>query len=407
MRILHVPYVCPPTPNVADGITNVVRNVTQELAKRGHEVEVYTSDMLDQRGNGSLKTKKQVINGVTVYYLRSLWRHKTFIVTPSIIPLLSKRLGNFDIIHIHDCRSFQGIFAYLFARAKNIPYVFQPHGSYSFSLSDSTSKTVAKITLDKLVSGKIIQNASKIIALSQVEAEEYKCAGVPADKIAIVPNGIDLLEYSDLPSKGAFKKKFGLDKNDKIVLYLGRIHKTKGIDLLVKAYAYLTKKMDCKDAVLVMAGPDDGYLDELRSLVCSLGLNRKVLFTGMLSEEDKIGAYVDCAICAYLNPHEPFGLVPLEAAASGRPVVVVRGTPMSEIVNQGNFGFSTGHLDVAALAKIFEKILQDEALATEMGKRGRDYVFAEFDWSKIIVELVKLYKEVAKGNQKCSRKLDT
>jgi len=132
-----------------------------------------------------------------------------------------------------------------------------------------------------------------------------------------------------------------------------------------------------------------------------------VLFTGMLSEEDKIGAYVDCAICAYLNPHEPFGLVPLEAAASGRPVVVVRGTPMSEIVNQGNFGFSTGHLDVAALAKIFEKILQDEALATEMGKRGRDYVFAEFDWSKIIVELVKLYKEVAKGNQKCSRKLDT
>ena len=102
MRILHVAYVYPPTPNVADGITNVVYNVPQELAKKGHEVAVYTSDMLDLHGNASLKTKKQVINGVIVYYLRSLLRHKTFIVTPSIIPLLSKRLSNFDIIHIHD-----------------------------------------------------------------------------------------------------------------------------------------------------------------------------------------------------------------------------------------------------------------------------------------------------------------
>lgn len=397
LRILHVAYVYPPTPNVADGITNVVYNVTQELAKRGHEVAVYTSDMLDLHGNASLKTGKQVINGVTVYYLRSLWRHKASIVTPSIIPLLSKRLSDFDIIHIHDCRSFQGIFAYLFAKAKKVPYVFQPHGSYLSSLSDSSSKLVAKIALDKLVSGEIMQNASKVIALSQVEAEEYKCAGVPAEKIAIVPNGIDLTEYSDLPPKGSFKKKFNIQENTKIIIYLGRIHRTKGIDFLIKAYAYMIKTMKCENTLLVIAGPDDGYLAEAKSLVDSLGTSDLVLFTGFINRRDKLSALVDADL--FVTPSfYGFPMTFLEACGAGTPIVTTTlGDRLDWIDNQVGYVTSPVKSD---LAKVLYGLLTDDDLREKFSINCRKIVNSEFSIGVVVDKLEQVYEEVLKAKQR-------
>ena len=391
LRILHVAYVYPPTPNVADGITNVVYNVTQELAKRGHEVAVYTSDMLDLHGNASLKTKKQVINGVTVYYLRSLWRHKASIVTPAIIPLLSKRLSDFDIIHIHDCRSFQGIFAYLFAKAKNVPYVFQPHGSYFSSLSDSPSKTVVKTALDKLVSGKIIQNASKVIALSRVEAEDYKCAGVPAEKIAIVPNGIDLTEYSDLPSKGSFKKKFGLDKNEKIVLYLGRIHEIKGIDILVRAFANILHKLD--DVRLVIVGPDDGYLAEIKALIKALRIEDKVLVSGPLYGVAKLEAYVDADVYVLPSRYETFPMTVLEAYACGKPVIASKVGGLTDLVANGQTGLLVDPGNTVQLAKNILYLLDHADRAGEMGLKGKAFVKDRFAIETVVAKLEAIYRE--------------
>jgi glycosyltransferase involved in cell wall biosynthesis len=396
LRILHVAYVYPPTPSVADGITNVVYNVTRELAKRGHEVTVYTSDMLDLHGNASLKTGSRVINGVTVYYLRSIWRHKTSIVTPSIIPLISKKLSDFDVIHIHDCRSFQGVFAYLFAQMKNVPYVFQPHGSYLSSLSDSPSKTVAKIILDKLISDRIMQNASKIIALSEVEAEQCRCAGVPAEKIAIVPNGIDLTEYSDLPSKGSFKKKFGIKEEEKIVLYLGRIHKTKGIDLLVKAYAYLTKKMDCKDAVLVIAGPDDGYLNEAKSIAQSLGVSNSILFTGFISSEDKLRALVDAEV--FITPSfYGFPVTFLEACAIGVPIITTNFGDSLEWIDE-NVGYEVPPTK-SDLAMALYRIISDDKLHDDYSKNCRKIVQSEFSLDHVVDKLDQVYAEVTKNSR--------
>ena len=101
--------------------------------------------------------------------------------------------------------------------------------------------------------------------------------GVPEEKIAIIPNGIDLSEYASLPPEGSFKKKFGIKEKEKIVLYLGRIHKIKGIDILVKAFANVIKKLD--SVRLVVVGPDDGYLSELQALIKALRIEDNVLIT--------------------------------------------------------------------------------------------------------------------------------
>jgi glycosyltransferase involved in cell wall biosynthesis len=255
---------------------------------------------------------------------------------------------------------------------------------------------MVKWIYDAFFGYRLLKNASKVITLSNVEAEQYKAMGVPEDKITIIPNGIDLSEYAELPPKGSFKKKFSIPEDKKIILYLGRIHKIKGIDFLIRAYAHLKNEMNFKDATLVIAGPDDGYLSEAKSLVHNLGVSNLVMFTGLLSEKDKIKAYVDASIVTYLGPFEPYGLVPLEAAACETPVIVTQGTPMAEIVNRGKFGFSVKYGDIISLASMIHRVLNDEELAENLGKNGRKYVLNNLGWDRIVEKYEQVYEEVAK-----------
>ena len=376
---------------MADGITAVVYNVTKELAKRGHEVAVFTSDMLDLHGNKSLRSGHSVVNGVNVYYSKSVWRSKTFIATPGVFSLLSKKLSNYDVIHIHDCRSFQGVVAYLFAKAKHVPYVFQPHGSYLPLLAGSQFTTAVKIALDKLVGSGIIRNASKIIGLSQVEAAQYRSIGIPDENIAFLPNGLDLLEYCDLPSRGSFRKKFNISENTKIILYLGRIHKTKGIDLLINAYAYLVKTLKCTDVMLIVAGPDDGCLSELKSLAHSLGVSDSVLFTGFVNGEDKLCGLVDAD--AFVTPSFfGFPMTFLEACITGTPIVT---TTLGDRLDwiDGKVGYVTSPKKID-LANALHRLISDDTLRAEFSGNGQKLVRAEFSLEAVVDKLEKVYAEV-------------
>lgn len=387
---------------MADGITNVVFNVTKELARRGHQISVYTSDMLDLHSNDSLSANHLVTNGVDVYYSRSVWRSKTFIVTPSTVSLLSKNIDNFDIIHIHDARSFQGISTYLLAKTKNVPYVFQPHGSYLSSLPDSPFKAVAKITLDKLVSGKIIRNASKVIALSKMEAEQYRCAGVPDEKIAIIPNGIDLADYVPLPPKGSFKRKFNIPDDKKIILYLGRINKTKGIDFLISAYAHMIKTMKCNNTLLVIVGPDDGYLAEAESLVASSGTSGAVLFTGFINSKDKLEALVDADVFVTPSFHG-FPITFLEACVAGTPIVTTTLGDKLEWID-GKVGYVTS--SKSDLAKAQYSIISEENLHEEFSRNCKELVKSEFSLEAVVDKLEQVYIEVLEDKSHTLRHAD-
>jgi glycosyltransferase involved in cell wall biosynthesis len=223
--------------------------------------------------------------------------------------------------------------------------------------------------------------------------------GVSKEKIAIVPNGIDLSEFANLPPKGAFKKKFNIPEDRKIILYLGRIHKIKGIDFLIRAYAILKNKMNFKDAVLVIAGPDDGYLNEIKYLAQASGVSNSILFVGPLYGEDKLAAYVDSDVVVNVEPLNVYGLVPLEAAACSIPVIVSKTNAISEVVLNGKFGFSVKYGDVISLASVLYRVLIDEELAKNLGKNGRKYVFNNFDWSKIIEKYERVYEEVTNGKR--------
>ncbi len=115
-----------------------------------------------------------------------------------------------------------------------VPYILQAHGSIPIF-----GRKKRKLLFNAFFGNRILKNASRVIALSRVEKVHFERIGIPDYKIVIVPNGIDLFEYSNLGTLGSFKNKYKIGDERKIVLYIGRIHETKRIDLLIRAFAIL------------------------------------------------------------------------------------------------------------------------------------------------------------------------
>jgi len=368
----------------------VAYQVSKMLVKRGHEVVVCTTDAKDF-GSRIEESLGDIDDGLEVHRFKnvSLMLVKKFklFVTLQLASFLKRDLKRFDVIHLHEYISFQNIVTYNYARKYGAPYVLQAHGS----LPRIGNWRKLKWIYDLFFGHRLLRDASKVIALSEVESQQYRNMGVPDEKIAVIPNGIDLSEYAVLPPRGSFKRKFDIPEDKKVVLYLGRIHKTKGVDLLVKAYAYLIKEMKGTDALLVIAGPDDGYLSEVRSLVASLGTSNSVLFTGFISSEDKLSALVDADV--FVTPSfYGFPVTFLEACATGTPIITTNLGDTLEWIN-GNVGYVTppSHYE---LAKAIYGIIYDDELRRKFSGNCINIVRSKFSLEKMVTILEQVYEEV-------------
>jgi glycosyltransferase involved in cell wall biosynthesis len=217
--------------------------------------------------------------------------------------------------------------------------------------------------------------------------------GVPEEKIAIIPNGIDLSEYAELPPKGSFKKKFNIPEDRKIILYLGRIHRTKGIDFLIRAYAILKNKMNFKDAVLVIAGPDDGYLNEAKALANRLGILNSTVLTGFISSEYKLSALVDADV--FVTPSfYGFPMAFLEACAVGTSIVTTSLGDTLEWVD-GNVGY-VAQPTPSDLAEAIYRIISDDELRKKFSRNCIEIVKSEFSIERVVEMLENVYEEALK-----------
>lgn len=385
MRILQViPYFCP-----AWAYGGPLRNaygLCKELVKRGHEVTVFTTDTLDSRNR--VKETQEIIDGIEVRRFRNLsntiaYRDKIFI-SPSMIFGLRNSLRNFDMIHMHEYRTLQNLIVHHYAKKYGTPYVLQTRGS----MVRIMTKVKLKQLYDILWGYRLLRDASKVVALTQIEAEQYKSMGVSPDKIEIVPNGIDLAEFENLPPRGEFRKKWGINNSQKIVLFLSRIHKIKGPDLLAKAFATLVK--DYNNIQLVIAGPDDGYLLSLKKLIADLEISDKVLFTGSLYGQEKLKAYVDADVYVLPSVYETFPVAVLEACACGTPVILTDRCGIAGMID-GQAGLVVPY-DKEQLQQALLHMLDDDKMRLRFGEKGKLLVREKFNWENIIKQVVSIYE---------------
>lgn len=387
MKILQV---CPKFHHsVASGSTKVAYCLTKELAKRGHSVTIYASDMRDKYTK--MDNGVEEINGLKVHRFRSIGtivtREMKMFVTPTIITSLKNKAHSFDVIHIHEYRSFQNVIVHHYAKKYGVPYILQAHGS----LPRFIAKQRLKLIYDVFFGYRLLRDASVVIALNQTESGQYREMGVPKEKIAIIPNGIDLSEYNNLPPRGCFRKKFDIRNNEKIVLYLGRIHRIKGIDILVKAFADIIKKLD--DVKLVIVGPDDGYLDKIKFLIETKNLKNNVLITGPLYGRDKLEAYIDAEVYVLPSRYETFPMTVLEAIACGTPIILTQSCGLADFV-EDNVGLIC-EPNPKALQDLMYKMLKSAKQKEEFRNNCKVNI-KKFDIRSVVKRLEELYKEIVR-----------
>jgi len=386
MRILQV---IPAFSTSFGGTSSVVRMISKELAKK-HEVTVYTTSALDHTHDSRSYPSEAWLDNYHVFYFPRVFTFTGYNISLSMMRNLPVIVKDYDIIHLHSWRNFQDIIVNYYGKKNKIPYVLQAHGS----LPKMASKQGLKRLYDKAFGCRLLNDASMVIAFNSMEAKQCQSLGVPESKISVVPNGIDLTKFTHLPHSGFFRKKFCISEGKKIILYLGRINKTKGIDFLITAYAAMIKASNHNNTILVVAGPDDGHLNSLKLLARTLDLTRKeILFTGLLTEHEKMCALVDSAIVVYPSPFEPFGLVSLEAAASYKPVIVSSNTPMATTIKEGGFGFSVPYGNINELSESIDKLIDNDQLLQDMGRKGHDIVFQNYDLACVVSKLEGVYKD--------------
>jgi glycosyltransferase involved in cell wall biosynthesis len=388
LRILQViPYFYPLW--AYGGSAKVAYSISREIVRRGHEIVVYTSDVKDDCSRVTNDVKE--LDEIQVHCFRSVGlitvRKMKLFITPDIIRTVKSDIQRFDIVHLHECRTFQNIVVHHYAKKYGVPYVLQAHGS----LPRIMAKQRLKWIYDVLFGYRLLRDASKVIALSRVEAEQYKDMSVPEEKIAIIPNGIDLSEYADLPPKGCFREKFGIKEEEKIVLYLGRIHRIKGLDILVKAFAKVIEDLD--DVRLVVVGPDDGYLGELKALINALRIEDNVLILGPLYGDDKLEAYIDADVYVLPSRYETFPMSLLEAVACGTPVILTENCGVAEYFRDKVglvVDLNADHLREALLGMLLD---QDRRNAF---REKCKTVIKEFEISKSVSKLEEVYEEIVR-----------
>lgn len=378
MKILQViPFFSPKY----GGTVTSTYILSKELSKAGHEVTVLTTD-IDKDKEYIKSIEKEEVKVLDFSYIFNL---SLFIYSPSMRKWLDENLRNFDIIHMHNFRSYQNNIVRKYAKKYDVPYILQARGS----VLPFFQKQQIKKFYDFIWGYNLLNDAKAVVALTTDESKQYQKMGVNLDKISIIPNGIDSSSY-DVVEKGNFRLKHGIKREEKIILYLGRIDPIKGIDLLIESISKLSYSLN--NFKLVIAGPHTNYQSSLENMVRTLNIEDKVLFTGPLYDIEKFEAYSDADVYVLPSSYDAFPNTILEALLYETPVIVTKGCSINQIIDK-NVGIVIDYNSKELKEALFI-ILNDSELRNSFLNNSKGIIKDKYEFNNIIKKFNKLYYNI-------------
>jgi glycosyltransferase involved in cell wall biosynthesis len=379
LRILHV------APYFADawaygGIPRVATALTRGLARRGHRLTVCTTDACDAVDR---LPERPANADIDVRVFRNLSNTLAF-TWQLYLPIGARRylrgaVRGFDVVHIHAHRHALEAAAAGACRRAGVPYVLSPNGT----APRYERRLPAKRLWDAAWGTRDLHGAARVLAVSAAEQVQLTALGVPADRIAALPNPVDLQEFA---SEIADRRPPGPPR----VAYLGKVTPRKRLDVLVRAMTAIARA----DARLAIAGSDMGGLHDAVRLAGELGIASRIDRAGTLTGGARLDWLRAADVVVYPSAEEVFGLVPLEALLTGTPVVVADDSGCGQVVGPLAGAQVVPHDDVRAVAAAIDRVLADPPRWRAAARRGAAAIREKYGADAIAGTLESIYRGV-------------
>ncbi len=372
MRIVQVVAYYPPH---IGGMENCVKEISNRLAGKGHQVEVFTSDI------GCKKNRQSPTSNPNVHYLRS-WEFAHTAIIPSLFFKLLK-IPRDSIIHVHVAQVIIPEVVYLISKIKKIPYIAHIHAD----VGPSGKLGFLLPFYKKVFLQRILNSALRIV----VPTRDYvnligRKYSIPETKIYEIPNGVDLEHFRSVSTRLHSPVR---------LLYVGRLSKPKNIPLLIQSFKLVIEN-NRRDAELHIVGEGEEK-SRISSLIKKEELEKKVFLHGALLGKDLYDIYSSSDIFVLTSECESFGLVLIEAMASGLPIVVSDITSVKNTVENNVTGLLVEQTP-EDFAQAVEELLSNPQLREKIIKNSLEVV-KKYDWNKIVRKFEYIYEQVYENNK--------
>jgi glycosyltransferase involved in cell wall biosynthesis len=376
LRIAQVSATFPP---YRGGTGNVCYHNARELARRGHEVHVFTAAV----AGASAREERE---GMMIHRLRPLVR----VGNAPVLPGLIRALGGFDIVHLH-YPFFGGELTALAAALHRTPLVITYHQDVLLHGPMGLIAEALRWTTGLLT----IRSASRLLFTS-LDYGRSSHAGPMlyrrAHRIDELSNGVDCGVFSPCSDRPSLRARYGIARDERVVLLvagLDRAHFFKGVDVLLDAMAQLPASV--KGIIVGDGDMRAGYAARAEQL----GLGQRIIFAGRVSDQRLPQYYqlADVTVLPSTTMGEAFGLVLVESLACATPVIATNLPGVRTVVQHEQDGLLVKPGCSADLANALARILADEAARQAMGRRGRAKVDARYGWEQIGARLESIYHQ--------------
>lgn len=321
-----------------------------------------------------VNNKRVFFHKVPVFFSNFLLQETFF----SIVSTFIMKRQKFDITIAQPTR-------YLSPDVALMEFCYKGWGEYKkkiglkLTLAEKLSPIIEKYNLKK---------CKRIIATSQgIKREIMEFYQIPEDKIKVIPNGVNPDEFFfTKKEKMRLRKKFGFSKDDKILLFIGRDLKRKGLEYVLRALSLVKEK----NVKLIVCGGDDQYH---RGIVRELNQEDRVIFTGHVKNVPEYCAVSD--VFVFPTFYEGFSLATLEAAASGLPIVTAVANGTEDLIEEGKNGFLLKSRTPEAIADKINLLLGDEKLRIRMGRNARKTAVEKYSFNKIANQILEFIDELS------------
>jgi glycosyltransferase involved in cell wall biosynthesis len=396
MHILYVTLAYKPAYRIGGPIWSVSA-VAEGMVARGHRVTVFTTNSNLNEDLDVPFDQPVLVDGVEVWYFRHqeliqkyLWWLKYFsqsmgfLFTPALSASMRKLRPSVDIVHTQMPFVYPTMIAGRLAIAAGKPLFYNQRGV--FHPTRLEYRGLKKRLYLELFEKPIMRRARGLIALTPDEIDSYRALGIKTP-CHVVPNGIDVARFRRMPHAQSLSG-LGIAQSDQVILFLGRLHPTKGVDLLLNAFVRIASIYP--KSVLVIAGPDEhGFSQRFRDEAVQQNLEPRILIPGMVTGELKLDLLARADLFVLPSIGEGQSMAVLEALASGTPVILSPecNFPIVEELAAG----AIVPRDVHLIAQAISRFLSDPILRSAASEAAYTLARDKFAWPSIVEKLESIY----------------